>query len=246
MSNSLRVLLIEDNPGDMDLILELLPKEGSAQFKVECVSRLSEAIESLRTNQYDIILLDLGLPDSNGLATLSAVRRQVPHLPVVVLTGNTDERVALAAIQEDAQDYLIKGKIDELQLTRSIKYAFERNKAEQKLLASEIKFRQLSQEYHTLLNNLPDGVVHIAPDLQIIWTNRAMTEMVKVDGDQLQGKCCYQAFWNTTRQCDSCPVAQCFLTGKLEEGNITTPSGRLLELRAVPISNDSGKGRKCY
>jgi two-component system, cell cycle sensor histidine kinase and response regulator CckA len=241
MSNPLRVLLIEDNPGDIDLILELLPQQGSAQFKVECVSRLSEAIDSIGTSQYDIILLDLGLPDSNGLATLSAIRRQVPHLPVVVLTGNTDERVALAAIQEDAQDYLVKGKIDELQLTRSIKYAFERNKAEQKLLASEIKFRKLSQEYHTLLNTLPDGVVHIAPDLKIIWTNRAMTEMIKVHEDQLQGKCCYQAFWNSTRQCDSCPVAQCFLTGKIEEGNTTIKNGRILELRAVPISNDSGK-----
>lgn len=241
MSNPLRVLLIEDNPGDMDLILELLPQEGSAQFKVECVSRLSEAIASIGTNQYDVVLLDLGLPDSDGLATLSSMRRRAPHLPVVVLTGNTDERVALAAIQEDAQDYLIKGKIDEHQLTRSIKYAYERNKAEQKMLVSEAKFRKLSQEYHTLLNNLPDGVVHIAPDLQVIWTNRAMAEMVKNHGDQLQGKCCYQAFWNYSTLCESCPVAQCFLSGILEEGNFTTPSGRLLELRAVPISNDSGK-----
>ncbi len=239
MSDLLRILLIEDNPGDMDLILELLG--DSSQFKVACISRLSEALERIGTDQFDIILLDLGLPDSDGLATLQAIRQKTHHVPIVVLTGNTDERVAMAAIQEEAQDFLIKGAIDKNQLTRSIKYAVERKRVEERLLTSERKFQRLSQEYHALLNNLPDGVVHLDSNQRVIWSNRAMMEMVEVDAVQLQGNCCYQAFWDFKKLCDLCPVTKCFHTGKLEAGNISTPNGRLLELRAVPIFSESGK-----
>jgi len=239
MSGLLQILLIEDNPGDMDLILELL--EDSSEFKVASVSWLSEALERISTDQLDIILLDLGLPDSDGLATLQAVRQKTRHVPIVVLTGNTDERVAMAAIQEDAQDFLIKGEIDKNQLTRSIKYSIERKRVEERLLTSERKFQKLSQEYHALLNNLPDGVVHLDSNQRVVWTNRAMMKMVKADAAQLQGNCCYQAFWSFSKLCDHCPVTKCFHTGKLEAGNLTAPDGRLLELRAVPIFDESGK-----
>jgi PAS domain S-box-containing protein len=143
MSDLLRVLLVEDNPGDADLIEELLPREGATLFEVEVVARLSEALERVGADRFDIILLDLGLPDSDGLATLRAIRRRSAQLPVVVLTGNSDERLALAAIQEDAQDYLVKGQLDENLFVRSIKYAIERKRSQDKLRASETKLRQL-------------------------------------------------------------------------------------------------------
>ena len=109
-------------------------------------------------------MLDLGLPDSDGLDTLRDMQRQAAELPIIVLTSISDERVALAAIQEDAQDYLIKGQIDKQHLSRSIKYAVERKRAKEKLRASEKRYRRISQEYHSLLDNLPDGIVQIAPD----------------------------------------------------------------------------------
>ena len=234
----IEILLVEDNPGDAELIEELLPRDGPVLFAVENVDRLSKAIKRVSTDRFDIILLDLGLPDSDGLATLRAMRRQAPQLPIVVLTDINDEQVALAAIQEDAQDFLVKGLIDKIQLARSVKYAFERKRVENRLLASEEKYRSLSQEYHTLLDNLPDGIAQIAPDFRIIWANRSITDMVKVE---MKGNCCYQAFWNFKKPCVPCPVEKSFRSGEFEEGNIATPDGKLLELRTVPISDESGK-----
>ena len=88
-------------------------------------------------------MLDLGLPDSDGLSTLRSLQRKTTELPIVVLTGNSDEQVALTSIHEGVQDYLIKGQIDKINLARSIKYAVERKRWEDKLRASETKLRQL-------------------------------------------------------------------------------------------------------
>lgn len=134
MSDRLRILLVEDNLGDTDLIVELLSINGPVIFEVNCVVRLSDAIERVGTNhRFDIVLLDLGLPDSDGLETLYALRRQAAELPIVVLTGNNDERTGLAAIRGGSQDYLIKGQINKNMLTRSIYYAVERKQAENAL-----------------------------------------------------------------------------------------------------------------
>ncbi len=128
MSDLLRVLLVEDNPGDADLVVECC--QGIHAFDVKYVVRLSEALECVGAERFDIILLDLGLPDSYGLATLRTMRRQTAKLPIVVLTGIHDERTGLAAIREGAQDYLVKGQTDKNLLVRSIKYAVERKQTE--------------------------------------------------------------------------------------------------------------------
>ena len=123
----------------------MLPGGGTFPCEVACVVRLSEALERISSGGVDMLLLDLGLPDSQGLPTLSAIRRQAIQLPIIVLTGNSDERLALGAIHEGAQDYLVKGQINRNLLERSIKYALERGRAEQSLLVSEAKYRQLHE-----------------------------------------------------------------------------------------------------
>lgn len=133
MSDRLRVLLVEDNPGDAYLIEELLPKVGPVVFEMDWVDRLSKAFASVDAERFDILLLDLGLPDSDGLETLRAMRSHAADLPLVVLTGNTDEQTGLAAVREGAQDYLIKGQITKNLLIRSIKYAVARKQAENAL-----------------------------------------------------------------------------------------------------------------
>ena len=128
-----RLLMVEDNPGDADLLLHLLPRNGGAPPLVRCVARLSEALELVAAERFDIVLLDLGLPDSFGLVTLRTMRRRAARLPIIVLTGNNDEQVGLDAIREGAQDYLVKGQTDTNLLARSIKYAIERKQAENAL-----------------------------------------------------------------------------------------------------------------
>ena len=134
MTGPLRVLLVEDNPGDADLLLYQLPVDGSLPCEVSCANRLSEALALLAGERFDIVLLDLGLPDSSGLETFRSLRHLAARLPIIVLTGNSDERVGLEAIREGAQDYLVKGHVDSNLLARSIKYSVERRRVENALL----------------------------------------------------------------------------------------------------------------
>ena len=112
MSRRLKVLLVEDNPGDADLVQEYLSQARQAVFEVECVPRLASAISLLERDQFDIILLDLGLPDSSGLETLSRILEAAPRTATVVLTGLDDELTGMEAVRLGAQDYLSKGHLD--------------------------------------------------------------------------------------------------------------------------------------
>src|SRR5947208_13625198 len=121
------VLLVEDNPGDARLILELLGEVQAQGFDLERVDRLDEAIARLARSGVDVVLLDLGLPDSQGLDTFVRVRREAPKEPIVVISGLDDERVALEAVRSGAQDYLVKGGIGGPLLARVLRYGIERN-----------------------------------------------------------------------------------------------------------------------
>src|SRR3990170_1063929 len=128
-----RVLLVEDNPGDARLVEILLSEEDSSGFEVTHVGRLGEALDRPDRSAFDVILLDLTLPDSSGLETVDQMRRVTPQTPVVVLSGRDDEETALQAIQSGAEDYLVKGRGDGELIARSIRYSIERKKAEEKL-----------------------------------------------------------------------------------------------------------------
>jgi PAS domain S-box-containing protein len=130
--DSLRILIVEDNPGDADLLELQLPQDGSIA-EVTCLSRLAEALACLEAGGIDLVFLDLGLPDSMGLDTLRTIRKGASSVPIIVLTGLSDDETGLQAIREGAGDYLIKGELDTKQLSRSIKYAVERSRAEHAL-----------------------------------------------------------------------------------------------------------------
>ncbi|HEY1207349.1 MAG: response regulator [Bryobacteraceae bacterium] len=126
-----RVLLIEDNPGDAGLVRQML-SEGQAadQFRVEWVQALLPGMVRLGRGDIDMVLLDLSLPDSQGLASLTAVRNAAPSLPVVVLTGLADEDFAHEAVRCGAQDYLIKGELSGSALARTLSYAMLRYRSQ--------------------------------------------------------------------------------------------------------------------
>ena len=131
----IKVLLIEDNPGDARLIKEYLGEISGTAFEMDWVDRLSEGLKHI--DGKDVTVLDLTLPDSMGIDTFKRVQSHAPALPIIVLTGNDDDSLALKALQDGAQDYLVKGQVSGQLLARSIRYAIERKRIEE-ALKSEI------------------------------------------------------------------------------------------------------------
>lgn len=123
-----RVLLIEDNPGDVRLMEVALKEARRASFLVDHVETLEEGVERLAAGDVDVVLLDLSLPDSFGLQTFRSLHGRWPQVPVVVLSGDDDESVAMAAVNEGAQDFLVKGRVDGDVVGRAIRYAIERHR----------------------------------------------------------------------------------------------------------------------
>jgi two-component system cell cycle response regulator len=132
-NSKLKILLVEDNPGDAGLIKETLEETGARQFQITHVERLNQAIKLLREDSFDTILLDLLLPDATGIDTFLKLVVLVPEVPIIVLTGLNNEYLAASALQNGAQDYMIKGQIDGSLLVRSIRYAIERHRAQMAL-----------------------------------------------------------------------------------------------------------------
>ncbi|MGH8740883.1 MAG: putative bifunctional diguanylate cyclase/phosphodiesterase [Burkholderiales bacterium] len=122
------VLLIEDNPGDARLIREMIAEDPDAPFHLHCAERLAQGLERLSEGGTGLVLLDLSLPDSFGLETFAKVYAHSPTVPIIVLTGNDDQTVALSAVKSGAQDYLIKGRLDRELLLRSMQYSIERKR----------------------------------------------------------------------------------------------------------------------
>lgn len=122
---STHVLLIEDNPGDADLV-RLRLVEGKSAVDVSCVGRLSDGLDSLRDSPPSVILLDLNLPDSQGAETFRKVLEMAPNVPVVILSGQDDEALAIKALHQGVQDYLVKDNISSSGLERAMRYAVER------------------------------------------------------------------------------------------------------------------------
>ena len=132
-NSKLKILLVEGNPRDADLLKEILEETGDHQFQITHVERLSQAIKRLRADSFDTILLDLLLPDATGIETFLKLVAQVPEVPIIVLTGLNNEYLASSALQNGAQDYMIKGQINSGLLVRSIRYAIERHRVQMAL-----------------------------------------------------------------------------------------------------------------
>jgi DNA-binding NtrC family response regulator len=133
-SKPIRVLLVEDNPGDARLVQELLSEGIAAPAAVKHVASAADAMAALSSSAksagdaFDIVLLDLSMPDSQWLASFGQMQAVAPRVPIVVLTGIDDDDMALRSIREGAQDYLVKGDVTPQRLRRAIHLAIERNR----------------------------------------------------------------------------------------------------------------------
>jgi PAS domain S-box-containing protein len=152
MNGEIKVLQIDDDEIDVRLVKRALAKSTkSAKFVVESASCLANGLNLLKTRQYDVLLLDLGLPDSNGIETVKSVSKVNANIPIVVLTGLENEETGLEAIKNGASDYLVKGPAIEISLVRTALYAIERKKVAEKLHESQ-------QMLQLVMNSIPQAI----------------------------------------------------------------------------------------
>jgi two-component system sensor histidine kinase/response regulator len=141
----IQMLLVEDDLGDVRLIQEMLAETGAVPFSLEVANSLATALARLRRGGIDVLLLDLGLPDSSGVSTFTSLHAQIPTLPIIVFSGFGDQSLALKVVQQGAQDYLLKGQVDGNLIWRTIRYAMERQRGKRELVLSETRVRQLNE-----------------------------------------------------------------------------------------------------
>ena len=178
-----RVLLVEDDPDDALLLRDMLGDMPSAGLELDHVDSLAAAFESLEQTRFDVVLLDLTLPDSRGLETFTKLRERAPDVPVVVLTGLQDETVAVGAVTAGAQDYLMKGEVRRGMLVRSIRYAIERQRT------SHYQAVLLERErFDTAIEEMGDGIVVTDGDWRITTTNRAACLLLNLPEDACTGR----------------------------------------------------------
>ncbi|OGC76329.1 MAG: hypothetical protein A2Z27_03505 [candidate division Zixibacteria bacterium RBG_16_50_21] len=186
---TIEVLLIEDNPDDAELIRRKLSRCPTARFEVTHSKKLQEGMEHLNRAAPDVILVDLGLPDSHGLDTVSKVLNQAPRTPVVVLSGLDDEATAIKAVKLGAQDYLVKGQMENSQLERSLFYAIERARLQEELDQYTQELWKTEANLRKILEKNAYGIIVVDENKHILFTNPAAEAMMGCQKKELLRQC---------------------------------------------------------
>jgi len=211
-----KLLLIEDDPGDARLLLEMFNEREAHSHNTELthVHSLHAAERYLSEREVDIVLLDLCLPDANGLTAVRRAQAAAPRVPLVVLTGLDDESVAAQALQEGAQDYLIKGQIETRDLLRALRYATERKIMEESLFAEK-------ERAQVTLNCIGDGVVCADILGNITFLNLVAEKTTGWSMEEALGR----------------PMVEVFRTrdGRSGEATETTAAAAILQIRAMHL-----------
>jgi PAS domain S-box-containing protein len=172
---SIRLLLVEDNPADARVVERHLRDAGLNRITSDWVQTASEAAQRLQTVEYDLVLLDLGLPDATGLQALRALRAVADLTPIIVLTGSDDYKQGLIAVREGAQDYLEKRRVNAAMLSRIVSYSVERNNFHRDLVRA-------TRRYQDLFNNVPVALFTANHDGSLKTANAACVKLLSCQG----------------------------------------------------------------
>jgi two-component system, NarL family, sensor histidine kinase UhpB len=167
----IKILFVEDNPGDVVIIMEMLKEIDDIHFEVITADNLKDGLKHLINEDFDILLLDLNLPDSEGIDTFITINQNARDLPIIILTGLSDEEFAISSVGKGAQDYLVKGQTEGQLLAKSIKYSIERKRIEKELRSSEEKYR-------LMVEKIQSGVFLIDSENKLKYVNESMAKML--------------------------------------------------------------------
>jgi len=264
----IKILLIEDNPGDVRLIREMLTDVTDFPHHLECADQLATGLVLLAKGNISAVLLDLSLPDSQGLDSLAKVSVQAPDVPIIMLTGLDDERVAMKAVEKGAQDYLVKGRVVGSLIVRSIRYALSRKKAEEELKKYRSHLEELVKERTAQLTSANKKLQR-----EII-RRKGMEEALRVEQQRLfslldglpasiylqlpdysirfanrcfrerfgkpEDKFCYQIICKNKAPCEECPTFRVFETKKPQHYEWVYPGGKTYEMYDYPFTDIDG------
>ena len=181
---TIRVLVIEDNPGDSRLLREILSDRELGLFELTRLGTLGAAIDSLANGGFDVVLLDLGLPDSQGLETVRQAHAAAPDTPLVVLTISDDKALAAQALQEGAQDCLVKGHIEDYSLQRVLRYAIERQRlgaeterARQQERATQSQLYEAQERFRSIFESSKDAIGYATLDGVLLDVNDSFSAL---------------------------------------------------------------------
>ncbi len=179
--DSIHILVIEDNPGDARLIQEYLKSDTSVDFLVHITTTLADSLKTLASNKFDVVLVDLGLPDSQGIYTFHEIINANPGSPVVIVTGNDDESMGIEAVRNGAQNYLVKNQINANLLIRTIKYAIE-------IKRINIELKENQEKYCAIFEGAASLIITISPDGTLINCNNRIQQLLGYSKDEAIGK----------------------------------------------------------
>lgn len=177
----MKVLLVEDNRADAVLLRETLADTRDKPVELVHVEQLKTALERLATESFDIVLLDLSLPDADGMETITRTQKEHPELPLVVLTGLDDEATAVKAVRHGAQDYLVKGRGDGHLILRAMRYAVERKRSEEAL-------REANEKLQAVIDTAPVAIYTMDFEARITGWNAAAQRMFQFTENEVLGQ----------------------------------------------------------
>lgn len=189
------ILLIEDDDSYRRLVERNLGSAKKIKFNIKSVDTLSKGIEILGDAAIDLVIIDLQLPDSEGLHTYEEINKHFPHLPVIVQTVVSDEELAVKAVHLGAQDYLIKGEVDNNQLTRSIRYALERQRDMNRRIQAERALAEEKERLAVTLSSIGDGVIATDTDGRVVLINSVAERLTGWSRDEALGRFIGEVFF---------------------------------------------------
>jgi len=235
---AIRVLLVEDNPADSLLIRSMLEESPKESFQFENAETLAQCFAVIEEESCDVILLDLTLPDSSGLETFSAVQSRVSDIPIIVLSGLDDEKMAIKAVNLGAQDYLVKGQVDHSLLLRAVRYAIERKSVERRL-------RQSEAFYQSLVENLPQNIIRKDAHGRFTFANQRFCAELGLGIEEIIGKTDFDFFPPELAAKYQEDDRRVMTTGEVYDAveEHTTPDGltHYVQVVKTPVYDDTGQ-----
>ena len=247
MEQQFKVLLIEDNPGDAFLIKFYLEESSAgSEYELEHTEFLEEGLKKLDDNTYDVVLLDLGLPDSNGLDTLQKVLDHSPEVLVIVLTGLTDEETGVKTVQMGAQDFLVKGQFDGRVLNSSIRYAFERFKLNQQLKEYSNQLARSRRQFEETQRMANLGYWELDIETEVMEMTNELLELLGIQKEQFNSS--IEGFLELINQDEKEEVRQHLDSAKKEEKQVkidlNLKNGEYLHCACKPYYDEDGNFSK--